>query len=472
MPNEFAHRSVVELAGLVKRREVSPVELVAQSLRAIDASQPRLNAFITVCHERAQRDARESEAAVLRGDELGPLHGVPFSAKDMLATEGIRTTYGAVPFADHVPDADCDAIRRIKNAGAILVGKTTTPEFASGFITESPLFGRTRNAWDPTRASGGSSGGAAVSVAAGLVPFAIATDSGGSSRIPAACNGILGLKQTQGLIADELTPDGFGSLVSINPLARFAADMPVLLGAMVGEHPRDPLTLMARMDTPLAMGGDLKGLRVGWMPRLGSEVVDPETLSLCEAAVERLADLGARVARMRVDAIPFFGAWSTIQNTYRAHRYGERIAAHKDQLSPRMQRVMERSGHGSAREFMQAMATRTAVFRQVQDWFRELDFVVTPTLTRTALPLAQEIEQDVEVAGAPRGPGQSAWFPTLGTYNMSGHPALSIPCGWAGDGLPVAIQVAAPWGHDLHLVRLATLYQQAHPESMRRPVEI
>lgn len=469
MTPELAQLSVAELAGIVKRAEVSPVELVQQSLDRIEASQPSLNAFITVCREQALADARAAEAAVLRGDELGPLHGVPFSAKDMLQTAGIPTSYGTLALKDNVPGSDCAVIRRMKNAGAILVGKTTTPEFASGCLTESPLFGRTRNVWHPERAAGGSSGGAAVSVAAGLVPVALATDSGGSTRIPAACNAVVGHKPTLGLVPDELTPDAFGSLVYTGPIVRRAADLPLLLGVLAGAHPADPLSLMARARVPARMPGDLRGVRIGWLPRLADEVVDPDVLSLCGAAVERLARLGAQVTELRVDAIPFFATWSCIQNNYRAHRFADVIANQQDLLSPRLRRLLQRSVQDSAQDLMRAMVARSAVYRQVQDWFSTLDVVITPTLTRTALPLLQEIDAEVEVAGALRGPAQAAWFPTLGNYNLSGHPALSVPCGWASDGLPVAMQIAGPFGSDLELARVAQLYQDAHPDALRAP---
>jgi aspartyl-tRNA(Asn)/glutamyl-tRNA(Gln) amidotransferase subunit A len=469
MTYRFAHYSIAELASFIRRREVSPVELVTQSLEAIDAAQPALNAFITVCHERALRDARTAEAAVLSGEELGPLHGVPFSAKDMLETAGVPTTYGTLALRNHVPTSDCAAIRRMKSAGAILVGKTTTPEFASGYLTESPLFGRTRNAWQPERTSGGSSGGAAVSVAAGLVAIALATDSGGSTRIPAACNGVVGLKQTLGLIPDELTPDAFGSLVSINPVVRRAEDLPALLAVLAGAHQADPLSLMARTEVSARRGDDLRGVRIGWIPRLGAEALDPEVRDQCEAAIARLAGLGAQVSELRVEAQSCFGAWSTIQNNYRLHRFGKVVEAAPDKVSPRLLRMIARSANESAQDLMRAMAMRADIFRQVQKWFAAVDFVITPTLTRTALPLGHDMEAPVEVAGAPCGPAQAAWFPSLCTYNLSGHPAISVPCGWASDGLPVAIQIAGRWGSDLDLSRLAELYQKAHPESLRTP---
>ena len=210
MIDDFAFTSAAELAALIARRAVSPVELADAVLDRIERSQPALNAFITVCADEARAAAAEAEAAVKRGATLGPLHGVPFAVKDLVNTAGVRTTFGSVALAENVPAADSPAVARLKAAGAILVGKTTTPEFGHKCFTEAPLFGRTANPWDLGHTCGGSSGGAAAAVAAGLAPIGIGTDGGGSSRIQAACCGIVGFKQTLGLVPHDLTPDGFG----------------------------------------------------------------------------------------------------------------------------------------------------------------------------------------------------------------------------------------------------------------------
>ena len=199
--SEFAFACAVDLADLVARKTVSPVELVEDALDRIEKSQPKLNAFITVCAEEARAAAREAEAALIRGDLLGPLHGVPFAVKDLVNTSGVKTTFGSVALADNVPAADSVAVARLKAAGAILIGKTTTPEFGHKCFTEAPLFGRTANPWDLSRTCGGSSGGAAVSVVAGVVPLAVGTDGGGSIRIPSAFCGAYGIKPTFGLVA-------------------------------------------------------------------------------------------------------------------------------------------------------------------------------------------------------------------------------------------------------------------------------
>ena len=235
----------------------------------------------------------------MRGAALGPLHGVPVAVKDLIPTADIRTTWGSLIFKDHVPDHDAVAVARLKQAGAIVVGKTTTPEFGQQCLTQAPLFGRTRNAWRADRSSGGSSGGSAVAVAAGLVPIAVATDGGGSTRIPAACNGVVGFKQGLGVVPQEYAQDGFGNISYITPMTRTVLDTALMLDAMAGTDLRDPLTTgRPKADfVAAARGGDLKGLRIAWRARLGNSAVATEVLTSCEAALATFAELGAEVSR-------------------------------------------------------------------------------------------------------------------------------------------------------------------------------
>src|SRR5438105_8543188 len=291
MPHDLAFTSAAKLAALVARRAVSPVEVVDIVLDRIERTQPTLNAFITVCADDARAAAKQAEAAVVRGGTLGPFHGVPFAVKDLVNTAGVRTTFGSVALADNVPAADSPAVARLKEAGAILVGKTTTPEFGHKCFTEAPLFGRTANPWDLTRTCGGSSGGAAAAVASGLAPIGIGTDGGGSSRIPAACCGIVGFKQTLGLVPHDLTPDGFGNQSHITPMTRTVRDAALMLAAMAGPHPCDPHALgLAAPDfvTAARPEGDLKGVRIAWRPLLGNTVLSREVRETCERALGAL----------------------------------------------------------------------------------------------------------------------------------------------------------------------------------------
>src|SRR5205823_3670803 len=273
-------------------------EIVDVVLDRIEKTQPTLNAVMTVCAGGARAAALEPEAPIMRGAPLGPLHGVPFAVKDLVNTAGVRTTFGSVALADNVPVADSPAVARLKRAGAILVGKTTTPEFGHKCFTEAPLFGRTANPWDLARTCGGSSGGGAAAVAAGLGPIGIGTDGGGSSRIPAACCGIVGFKQTLGLVPHDLTPDGFGNQSHITPLTRTVMDAALMLEAMAGPDPCDPHSLGLPAPDFIAGAraeGDLKGLRIAWRPLLGSGIVAGEVRAACEKALAVFAELGAAV---------------------------------------------------------------------------------------------------------------------------------------------------------------------------------
>src|SRR5438105_14139658 len=291
MTEDIAYTSAAELAALIAQRVVSPVELVDVVLDRIEKTQPTLNAFITMCADEARAAAKEAEAAVMRGDKLAPLHGVPFAVKDLVNTAGLRTTFGSWAFADNVPRADSPSVARLKSAGAVLGGKATTPEFGHKCFTEAPLFGRTANPWDLARTCGGSSGGAAAAVAAGLGPIGIGTDGGGSSRIPAACCGVVGFKQTLGLVPHDLTPAGFGNQSHITPLSRTVMDSALMLQAMAGPDRCDPHSLGLAVPDFVAAArpeGDLKGVRIAWRPLLGNSVLAAEVRAACEAALAAL----------------------------------------------------------------------------------------------------------------------------------------------------------------------------------------
>ncbi|MDQ8033183.1 MAG: amidase [Bordetella sp.] len=473
MSQELAGLKAAEIARLVRTRAISPVEVVQASLARIDASQATINSFITVCHDQALAAAREAEARIMRGGALPALLGVPFSAKDMISTAGVRTTLGSRVLEDNMPSEDAVVVTRLKKAGAILVGKTTTPEFAHSCVTAAPLYGVTRNPWDLSRTPGGSSGGAGASVAAGLTPLALATDSGGSTRIPAACTGVVGFKQTQGLVPDESTRDAFGTIVFVNPVTRDIQDAALLLDAVSGPHPSDPFSMLAspKALTPLAAPqGDLCGVRVGWMPRTHGERVAPEVMQSCETALQRLVSLGAIVEELKDPPGRYGHVWGIIQNGYRKGRYGPYVASAREKIGESFLNLLESGGEVSAEDVTAAMFERAKLFRHVQGWFDRYDVVISPTFTRTALAYDHRAGQDpVMIDGQDAGLAQEAWFPSLGLYNLTGHPAVSIPCGWARDGLPVAFQAAARWGDDGLLVRLAALYEVADPTARRAP---
>jgi aspartyl-tRNA(Asn)/glutamyl-tRNA(Gln) amidotransferase subunit A len=469
---DLAFASAAELALMIRNREISPVELMGAMLARIERSQPTLNAFITIAAEPAMAAARAAEAAVMRGAPLGPLHGVPLAVKDVVPTARIRTTWGSLIFKDHIPETDAEVVARLKRAGAIVVGKTTTPEFGQQCLTEAPLFGRTRNAWRADRSSGGSSGGSAVAVAAGLVPIAVATDGGGSTRIPAACNGVVGFKQGLGMVPQEYAQDGFGNISYITPLTRTVYDTALMLDAMVGPDSRDPLTVArSKPDFVAAAAAEepLKGVRIGWRARLGNTAVARDVLSACETALTALAGLGAQIADL---VAPFENperVWFVVNGAYRLAQFGHHLQQHRDIMCPTFVRQLDRIAGCSAAELYDAIFQRTRLYRQVQSWFDTCDIVAMPTLSRSAVPIDQDFFGPIEIDGEPVENIRAAWYPYTMPFNLTGNPAVSLPAGFDGTGMPLAIQLVAPVGADAALLRVSAAFERACPWADRRP---
>jgi aspartyl-tRNA(Asn)/glutamyl-tRNA(Gln) amidotransferase subunit A len=475
-PTDLAFTPAAELAALIRSRRLSPVELMRATLDRIERSQPVLNAFITVAADAATAQARTAEVAVQRGDALGPLHGVPVAVKDLVPTAGIRTTWGSLIFKDHVPDTDAVAVERLKQAGAIVVGKTTTPEFGQQCLTQAPLFGRTRNAWRADRSSGGSSGGSAVAIAAGLVPIAVATDGGGSTRIPAACNGIVGFKQGLGVVPQEYAQDGFGNISYVTPMTRTVADTALMLGVMAGPDLRDPLTTARPQPDFLAAvreAGDLTGLRIAWRSRLGNSAVAAAVVAACEAALETFATLGATIDEPSVPFTNPEAVWFVNNGAYRMAQFGNHLRQHRAIMCPTFVRQMDQVANYTAAELYAAIFERTRLYRQVQAWFEHADIVAMPTLSRSAVPIDQDFFGPIEIDNQSIENIRASWYPYTMPFNLTGNPAISLPCGFDAAGMPLAIQLVVRPGEDAALLRVAAAFEQAQPwAQVRPPVEL
>jgi aspartyl-tRNA(Asn)/glutamyl-tRNA(Gln) amidotransferase subunit A len=472
MTADLAYTSAAELAALIARRAVSPVEAVDVVLDRIEKTQPTINAFITVCAEEAREAAKEAEAAVMRGDALAPLHGVPFAVKDLVNTAGVRTTFGSWALSDNMPSADSPAVARLKAAGAILVGKTTTPEFGHKCFTEAPLFGRTANPWNLLRTPGGSSGGAAAAVAAGLAPISVGTDGGGSSRIPAACCGIVGFKQTLGLVPHDLTPDGFGNQSHITPMSRTVMDTALILQAMAGPHACDPHSLgLAVLDFVAAARpeGDLKAVRIAWRPLLGNTLLSREVREACERALSAFAELGAIVEPVDDAFTSTEPIWLILTQSFWNARFRRHVAQFGNRMSDTLLRQMDNGAGHTAVALQEAMFERTRVFREIQGWFGPYDIVATPTLSRTALAIDHDFFAPIEIDGQVADTVRKAWYPYTLPFNLSGNPAVTMPCGFGADGLPIGLQLIGRHLGDAHLLRAAALFEQARPWEAARP---
>jgi aspartyl-tRNA(Asn)/glutamyl-tRNA(Gln) amidotransferase subunit A len=468
MDRTLVEADALTLARLIRDKQVSPVAVVEAVLARIEALQPTVNAFITVTAEEARAAARRAEAAVMAGERLGPLHGVPFSVKDLLPTRGVRTTMGSLIFADQVPAEDAVPVRRLREAGAILVGKTTTPEFGHKPLTDSPLFGATRNPWDLSRTAGGSSGGAAAAVVSGQAPLALGTDGGGSIRLPASCCGIVGLKPTLGRVPHVSQADLFSSTSYIGPMARTVAETAACFDAIAGFDEGDPYSRPEPADDP--RGVTVRGLRVGWLPRVGNRLVDAEVLAATEAAVRHLEAGGAHVETLGEDVSAFEQTFLIGLQAGLAARVGAHMAAFGDKVAPSLRESIERGARWTAVDWVNALGQRTAMYRRVNALLRRFDVLLSPTLSRPALAVDHDAFQPITIGGEEAGSIRGAWYPYLWPFNLSGHPALSLPCGVASDGLPIGLQIVGPWYGDRRVLALAGYLERERPCARPMPL--
>lgn len=460
------------LADMIRSKQLSAVEVMQATLQRAEKAQAAYNCFITLCPERALKEAAAADAAIAAGSELGALHGVPFHVKDLVNTAGVRTTFASYLFEHNVPTEDAVSVARLRRAGAILIGKTTTPEFGHMPYTEAALFGRTCNAWSAERTCGGSSGGAAVAIAAGVAPLAVATDAGGSTRIPAACNGVVGFKQSAGVVPHDMAPELFANFSSINPMTRSVADCALMLETMAGEHPSDPYSYGAPQRGFIAAAratGSLKGLRIAWRPLLANTVIDSQVLELCERAAMRLGELGAIVEPMDDDLDPVEPAWFAYASAIWNARFRPLLPQWGNRLSPTLLRQMELGKDTTGEAVGGALLKRTELYRQVQGWFERFDVILTPTLTRTALPIEERLFEPIEIEGQKVDTVRRAWYPYTHPFNLTGHPAVSLPAGFHADTLPVAIQLIGRRNEDAGLLRVAALYEEAQPWAAQHP---
>ena len=467
---DLAFQCATDLAGSIRTGEVSPSEVVENVLARIEATQPTLNAFITVCAEEARAAAREAEAALAAGDEVGPLHGVPVSVKDIINTAGIATTFGSLLMKDNVPAADAVAVQRLKQAGAIIVGKTTTPEQAHKLLTDATLFGVTRNPWNLDLTAGGSSGGSAAAVAAGLGPLSLATDAGASTRLPAACVGIVGLKPTLGVAPHNQLPEAFGNFIHLGVFARTVRDAALMLGVVSGEHWSDPYS-MGRPAAEFADGGQLDGVRIAWRPLLGNTLLSADVRAACEDALQVFDGLGARIETVEEEFENAEPTWRILQQSNWAVRFANDAEQNADKMDPSLVEGVRAGLEYTGRDVQRAMYRRTRFYRDVQAWFEDCDLVLTPTIARTPLGADHQALEPIEIDGIDAGDMRQSWCPYLNLFNLTGNPALSIPCGWTADGLPVGLQIVGRWHADAAVLGAARAFETARPWADRRPPE-
>ncbi|HYB74565.1 MAG TPA: amidase [Candidatus Sulfotelmatobacter sp.] len=453
------------LAAAIRAKRLSPVEVVDAVLARIERLNPSLNAYCTVTAEAARASARAAEAAVMGGGPLGPLHGVPVSIKDLVITKGIRTTWGSKIHEHVVPEEDAPLVERLKAAGAIILGKTNTPEYGWTAETDNRVFGPTRNPWDGARSAGGSSGGAGAAVAAGLGPLAVGTDGGGSIRIPGAFCGIFGFKPSFGRVP-VYPASAAETLTHAGPMARTVRDAAVMLAVMAGPDERDRNSLPADgADYPGALGDGIRGLHVAWSPDLGYALVDPAVRGSCAAAARAFEGIGCRVE----EASPGFAdpseAWSTLFYGAIAARLGPYLPQWRDRMDPGLVPLVEKGQGFTGVQFAEAGFRRAALWDGVRRFFGIYDLMLTPTVAVPPLPLGQT--EDIEIAGR-RVPRWQA-FPFNLPFNLTGQPAATVPCGWTETGLPIGLQIVGRRFADATVLKAAAAFEAARPWEGRRP---
>jgi aspartyl-tRNA(Asn)/glutamyl-tRNA(Gln) amidotransferase subunit A len=470
--SDLSYLSAVELGTLIKRKAVSPVDVTRAMLDRAERLQPSLNCFITLCGDAAMDAARTAESEIMAGRYRGPLHGIPYAAKDLVDTAGVRTTYGTVVYQDHVPQQDAVAVSRLKQAGAILFGKTTTPEFGSQAFTRSPLFGDTRNAWSAKHSSGGSSGGAAVAVAAGIGPIGIATDGGGSTRIPASVNGVVGLKQSLGVVPHSQAQDAYGNQTYVTPISRHVMDTVLMLDAMAGAHGCDPWSMIRGTTTfhDDETGRSFQGRKIKYCLAPRGKLVEPSVEQAFNAALRIMADAGAQLEAFdAADEFDVEPIWRTINHTVWRTRFGKLVQDRPADFSATFVRQIESAGQFTAADYQEAMFARTRLFRHVETLLSDADILVTPTLLRPALPLDQDLFSPFEIAGRRIEGIRSNWFPWTMPFNMTGNPAISLPNGFDAAGLPIGIQFIGSLGKDHDLLTIALAFEALTPDYYGKP---
>jgi aspartyl-tRNA(Asn)/glutamyl-tRNA(Gln) amidotransferase subunit A len=456
---EICRMSALQMAEAIKDKKLSPVEILEAVLNRIEKLNPKINAYCTVVAESARQQAKHAEATVMKGDSLGPLHGIPVSIKDLIYTKGIRTTGGSVIYENFVPEEDAIDVARLKAAGAIVVGKTNTPEFGCKGTTDNLLFGKTRNPWNLERTPGGSSGGAAAAVSSCIEPIALGSDGGGSIRVPGSFCGIFGFKPSFGRVPRFPGFPGWETISHHGPLTRTVQDAALVMEIIAGRDDRDHYSLP---DTSLSylpfLEGDLKGLKVAWSQNLGYAVMDSEVLAITEAAARTFENLGAIVE----EAIPDFTfpemAFSATIGIRMATVLEGKWEQRRDRMDRGLVRFIEVNKDKSAIDLARAEFELLDYHIRLMSFLQDYDLVLTPTFATPPFDVnSYGPKAVVERSVTPLNP--SITMP----FNVTGQPAASVPCGYTADGLPVGLQIAGRRFDDGAVLRAAAAFERAAP---------
>jgi aspartyl-tRNA(Asn)/glutamyl-tRNA(Gln) amidotransferase subunit A len=468
--NELAQLSAIELLEGYRAKRFTPRDVIEDVIAALELANASCNVVVTATYDQARAAADEATAAWSSGSPVGNLAGVPVSIKDLVYVAGVRALGGAPANRNLVPSVDSAVVAALKSAGAILTCKTTTCESGYKLTADSPVSGVTRNPWNKDRTSGGSSGGAAASVAAGCGPLAIGTDGVGSIRVPSAFCGVVGIKPTFGLVprSPGFSPPSWASLAHTGPIARTVADAALLLEVVAAHDPRDAASLPVPSRSFDTTPGKLDGIRIGSSVDFGYAAVAPDVRKAFASAVEALGSLGADIVRdcVRFEPDMLERILKPIAYTEQAAAVSTRDAVALASSDSDYRDVVARGSKYSGIEYVEAGYRRNSLRASFLELFQKVDAIVTPTVAVTAFPAGELGVDRVDGIAVDRHLG---WSPFSWPINLTGLPAATIPCGFDTDGLPIGLQIIAPWLDEGVIVRIAAAFERVRPWSQFRP---
>jgi amidase len=459
--------STVEMARLIRTRQLSAREALAAHLRLIERVNPKVNAIVTLVPEMAAAAARKADEMQARGEALGPLHGLPVAHKDLVETRGIRTTFGSPIFKDYIPTEDDLVVERIRRAGAITIGKTNTPEFGAGSQTFNKVFGATRNPYDLTKTCGGSSGGAAVALACGLVPVADGSDMGGSLRNPAAFCNVAGFRPSIGRVPNPKAAFAWSTLSTSGCLGRSVADLALVLSTMAGPDSRFPLSI----DEPgeqfaRPLGRNFKGVRVAWFKDIGGVPFDPRVRAAVDGHRATFESLGCIVEQAEPDFSPAEIAFRTLRAWNSATAYGALLHQHPDAFKDTLKGEIEEGLRLTGMDLAHAEIAHGQLWRAFQTFLEKYEYFILPT---TQLPpFDVGTPYPAEIAGV-NCPNYIDWMKSCWYISATGNPAASVPAGFTPAGLPVGVQIVGRHHADFAVLQMAHAFEQATGFGKKRP---
>lgn len=465
----LVERGAVELRSLIASKQISPVELLEACIDRMAAINPAVNALCATDFERARTAAREAERRVLAGEALPLLHGLPLGVKDLQATAGLLTTSGNVRLRGHVPDADMSLVARLRAAGAIVAAKTNTPDLGAGANTRNPVWGATGNPFNPALNAGGSSGGSAVALATDMLPLCTGSDTGGSLRIPAALCGVVGLRPSPGLVANDARPLGWSVISVLGPMARNVADAALMMSACVGPHPMDPLSVgvaSAAFWPPATV--DLKKLRVGFSEDFGACAVDPMIRRAFQTRIQAIAAEVANCEPLEFDLREGHRCFDTLRAESFVAAFAPVYRDAPDTLGPNVRANMEIASRITLADRAEAHLAQTRIMRRFQRAFESVDVIVAPVTPVSPFPWQQLYAEQVD------GEPMRNYYEWLGlTYlvTLATNPALALPCGRDEAGMPFGIQLIAPLHADARLLAIGQAMETlfAGFDALKRP---